>query len=74
MLKKLVMVSAIGLLCSAMVGCDLNQPRLKDDTNCARLKRQYIYNTTNPNYEAGWVTGTQQDSLKKQMEQNNCQG
>jgi hypothetical protein len=72
MLKKLVLISSIVLLCSAMVGCELNQPRLKDDTNCARLKRQALYNATNPNYEASWVTNTQQDSLKQQMAKNNC--
>ncbi len=61
-----------GLLCSTIVGCTLTQPRLKDDTNCARLKRQYLYNNTNPNYEASWLTNSQQGNLKKQMSQNNC--
>lgn len=72
MLKKLLLISCISFLCSTMVGCTLNQTRLKDDSNCARLQRQYLYNQTNPNYEAGWVTDSQRDSLKQQMTKNNC--
>lgn len=72
MLKKILLLTAVSLLCGALAGCELNQPRLKDDTNCTRLKRQYLYNQTNPNYEANWTTNSQRDSLKKQMEQNNC--
>lgn len=72
MLKKLILISSVGLLCSTMIGCTLNQPRLKDDTNCTRLKRQAVYNASNPNYEAAWVTSSQHDSLKQQIAQNNC--
>jgi hypothetical protein len=72
MLKKLCSLTILGLLCTTIVACTLNQPRLQDDSDCARLKRQDLYNTTNPNYEASWLTNSQQDSLKQQMAKNHC--
>jgi len=72
MVKRLLLASIVGIIGLATVGCTVSQPKLSEDTNCTRLKRQYIYNSSNLNNEAGWVTSSQRQSLEDQLKQNNC--
>lgn len=72
MSKKYLLIGSIILLNTALVGCTLTQPPIGQETDCTRLKRQALYNQTNPNLEAGSLTQSQRDSLDQQLQANNC--
>lgn len=74
MLKKVLVVLASSLLLS---GCGLGyesiNPQSQADT-CKQLKRQLLYNNSNHNQEACWVTSTQKQALIQKLKDNHCDG
>lgn len=48
-------------------------PQSQVDT-CKQLKRQLLYNNSNHNQEACWVTTTQKQALIQKLKDNHCDG
>lgn len=64
MIKKTLFASSLLLSALIMAGCTVsNQP-----PTCEQLKRQWLYNNTNANLEAGWITSSQQQDLQQKMQ------
>lgn len=69
MLKQIIQIISIAALLSATLsGCTLSHA----PPTCDQLKREWLYNTTNPNIEADWTTSTQKDALRQKMIDMNC--
>jgi hypothetical protein len=72
--KQIVKMSLITLsltIGGSLYGCTLTN--VTDHTElCNKLQRQYAYNRSNLNNEAGWTTPTQREHLKELIKQYNC--
>jgi hypothetical protein len=68
MLKRIIQVGAIIICSTILSACTLSHTPV----TCDQLKRQWLYNNTNPNVEASWTTSSQHDALRQKMIEMNC--
>lgn len=71
MLKRiLILLTSISLTACGMFYESVN-PQSQTET-CKQLKRQLIYNNSNRNNEASWITPAQKQELMLKLKENHC--
>lgn len=71
MLKKIfVLLTSLGLTACSMFYESVD-PQSQTET-CKQLKRQLVYNNSNRNSEASWITPAQKQELMLKLKENHC--
>lgn len=63
------MFASVAVAASLLNGCELTK---SNNNVCTKMKREWLYNTNNPNREATWNTQAQKDAFRQKMKENNC--
>jgi len=71
MLSKLAPTLGLAVVVSLLSGCAITKPSNQQDV-CTKMKREWVYHTSNLNNEAAWTTQYQKEQFKQKMRENNC--